>query len=307
MSRRHIAPPGADHSNHDRLLIARYAARDVDAAEAGTAETMVAECTDCAVLIADLVTITRTVAAVSTPRRTRDFRISAEQAAAVRGSFLERILRRFAMPSTAVLQPLAGAAVAIGLVLVVVGGTLPGMSRAPMAPAPAGYSAGSEPSGGPATQADAAASEGDPAPTCCVDGSESAPGAPEAAPSERPDAALTDEGSAPLGPGSAPTTVPERATATDERETSARATASAETTGPIRAPSSGQATPTRSQSSVGAPDEGTTPGDTAQVAGQSDPAGPSLIVTGSLLAAAGVLLLLLRVVGQRMTRDPGIR
>lgn len=301
MSRRHIAPPGADHSNHDRLLIARYAARDVDAAEAGTAETMVAECTDCAVLIADLVTITRTVAAVSTPRRTRDFRISAEQAAAVRGSILERVLRRFAMPSTAVLQPLAGAAVAIGLVLVVVGGTLPGSSPAPMASAPAGLAAGP-------SRSDHPASEGDTAATCCVDGSESAPGAPQAAPSERPGAALTeDKESASLGPGSAPTTFPERATATDERETSARATASAETTGPIRAPSSGQATPTRSQSSVGAPDEGTTPGDTAQVAGQSDPAGPSLIVTGSLLAAAGVLLLLLRVVGQRMTRDPGVR
>lgn len=302
MSRRHIAPPGADHSNHDRLLIARYAARDVDAAEAGTAETMVAECTDCAVLIADLVTITRTVAAVSTPRRTRDFRISAEQAAAVRGSILERVLRRFAMPSTAVLQPLAGAAVAIGLVLVVVGGTLPGTSSVPMASAPAGLAAGP-------SRSDHPASEGDPAPTCCVDGSESAPGAPEAASSERPDAAqYEDKEIASLGPGSAPTTFPDLATATDERETaSARATASAERTGPIRAPSSGQATPTRSQASVGAPDEGTTPGDTAQVAGQSDPAGPSLIVTGSLLAAAGVLLLLLRVVGQRMTRDPGIR
>lgn len=303
MSRRDMAPPGAQHSNHDPLLIARYAARDVDAAEARIAERMVGECTDCAALVADLVTITRTVAAVPTPRRPRDFRISPEQAAAVRGSFLERILRRFAMPSTAVLQPLAGAAVAIGLVLVVVGGTLPGTSPAPMAPAPAQYSAGSEPSAGPANEGDAAAS---PAASA---GAPIASVAPQTAASGSLDRPGSGPEVAPLASATAPIGVAEGAPdSTDDAQTGGEpAAASTGPPGPTSAPTDRVAARPSPDAAAGEPDEDASSGDAGQAAVQPDPAGSPLILAGALLAAMGALLLLLRVLARRWVRDPGLR
>ncbi len=303
MSRRDVAPPGAEHSKHDPLLIARYAARDVDAADMQVAERIVAECTDCAALVADLRVIARSVAAVPTPRRPRDFRISPEQAAAVRGSFLERILRRIAMPGTAVLQPFAGAAVAIGLVLVVVGGTLPGTSSAPMARAPAPYAAESASSARPGAEVDA----GEPG-ASAVAGDSIGPAASEAAPSPYLGAPELDAESAPLvTEGASPAAAEGAPSDTDPETGEGRASASAEPSDPTPVPSARvSARPTSDTAAVG-PDEDTSSGGAAETAAQPDPAGTPLVLVGALLAAAGIVLLLLRVLGQRMMRDPGLR
>lgn len=126
-------PDTTDHRQHDRLLIVRSLDDGLDAAEMSQAERLIQSCQECADLVADLRSVSRAVAQVPAARRTRDFRLSAEQAAATRGSFLTRLLRRLDLPDPRILQPLGGAAVAIGLVLVVLGSGLlsTGLVRAP--------------------------------------------------------------------------------------------------------------------------------------------------------------------------------
>lgn len=297
MSHREMAPPGADHSNHDRLLMARHAARDLDAAQARTAEALVARCTDCAALVADLLAISRTVATMTTPRRPRDFRISHEQAAAIRGSFFERLLRRFAMPGTAVLQPLAGAAVAIGLVLIVVGGSLPGTTPASMAYPSLGFTAGSLPSDGPGSEADAAATQ-----TVHADAS-IGPEAPGAAPSKPPDTRLGLDAEDP------PTAAAEGAAGgmKDGQTGSGRAAASAEDTRPTPDPAAQVTAQPSPDAAVAGADDDTSPGDSARAAGRPDPRGPPIVIAGALLAAAGLVVLIIRVLARRVVRDPALR
>jgi hypothetical protein len=111
----------ADHARHDELLVARFAAHDIEAAETTAAEWLVSSCDDCRQLHADLQALSRATSTdLPVPRLPRDFRLSPEQAEALRGSFLDRVLARLASPRLGVLQPLAAAAMAIGLTLVVV-------------------------------------------------------------------------------------------------------------------------------------------------------------------------------------------
>ena len=122
----------ADHRRHDRLLIARFAADDAYPAEIEEARTQIAACSDCAALAADIQILSRAVAGVPTPARTRDFRLTVEQADKLRGSWLERLMRGFAGPGLGTLRPVAGVALSIGLVMAVAG-ALP--SFAPAGPA----------------------------------------------------------------------------------------------------------------------------------------------------------------------------
>ena len=122
----------ADHRRHDRLLIARFAAADSYPTEIEEARTQIAACSDCAALAEDIRALSRAVAKVSTPARTRDFRLTVEQADKLRGSWFERLMRRFAGPGLGTLRPVAGVALSIGLVMAVAG-ALP--SFAPAGPA----------------------------------------------------------------------------------------------------------------------------------------------------------------------------
>ena len=69
------------------------------------------------------------------PRRTRDFRLTAERAEKLRGTAFDRFLRRLAMPNLGLLRPVAGVGVALGLVIAAVGG-VPGAYLASSAGAP---------------------------------------------------------------------------------------------------------------------------------------------------------------------------
>jgi hypothetical protein len=72
------------HAEHDALLIAQYAADDLDVREREAAERLVASCADCAQLATDLLLIARGTAELPAPVRPRDFTLTPEQAGRLR-------------------------------------------------------------------------------------------------------------------------------------------------------------------------------------------------------------------------------
>jgi anti-sigma factor RsiW len=119
---------GDDHAGHDRPLIVAYACGDLDPGEALAARALIAACRRCAALVDEIALLQASIAADSgAPRRQRDFRLSADDAERLRAGPLTRLLRRLGGPGLSILQPLAGAAMAIGLVLVVATGALPSL------------------------------------------------------------------------------------------------------------------------------------------------------------------------------------
>jgi len=93
---------------------------DLSSAETAQARALLAACTECAALAADLGVISHATATSVVPPRPRDFRLTAEQAAAARGGVLDRLRRWLGTPGAFAVRPLAGATLAIGLLLVVV-------------------------------------------------------------------------------------------------------------------------------------------------------------------------------------------
>ncbi len=174
--------PSSDHAGHDRWLVVRAATdpAGLTSAETSEARALLAACSECAALSADLGVISHATATSVVPARPRDFRLTPEQAAAARGGVLDRLRRWLGSPGTFAVRPLAGAALAIGLLLVVVTPSLrptvstQGDAQTVMAPEstadatqvakatpiddPAGVGpemyAGDEPSGDPALRAD---------------------------------------------------------------------------------------------------------------------------------------------------------
>jgi hypothetical protein len=114
------------HARHDRLLVVRFAAGEAEGTDNEQARALVDQCRDCARLAADMTTLRSSMAALPTPKRTRDFRMTPEQAEQLRGSAFDRFLRRLAVPKLGLLRPVAGVAVALGITLFVVGTGLPG-------------------------------------------------------------------------------------------------------------------------------------------------------------------------------------
>ena len=145
-----------DHAGHDRQLIVGYASGDLPSEEVPAAHELVERCRRCAALV-DEIGLLRTSLArdLPSPRRPRDFRLRPEDAERLRGNLLQRLLRRIGGPALAMVQPLAGAAVMIGLLLIIATAALPafsGASGGALAPAAvsesdAGRNAASEGSG----------------------------------------------------------------------------------------------------------------------------------------------------------------
>ncbi len=149
------------HSDHDALLVARFAAGDVTPAEAELARRLLATCPDCRLLASDLRAIARATADLPAPTRTRDFRLSPELAARLRRSGWRGWFRRLgdvgggSAGRLVVAQRLAGAVVAIGLVMALATwpAGIPGLSSGPMAL----QSNGQIPAGAPVASAAASA------------------------------------------------------------------------------------------------------------------------------------------------------
>ncbi|MDP8905172.1 MAG: hypothetical protein M3N29_07640 [Chloroflexota bacterium] len=172
--------PRAEHNGHDRLLVARFASEDAAASELDQARRLVASCPDCAALAGDIRLLSNAIGRLPAPPRQRDFRLSREQAAALRGSWFDRFLGRLAAPGTSALRPLAGVAMSIGLALAVIGTGLP----LPLAQPAAAPAEGGEPmtrmsKATPAGEPTAAAGEVAPAATA---GTVTGVGVPEMSP-----------------------------------------------------------------------------------------------------------------------------
>jgi hypothetical protein len=113
--------PGTEraHETHDRLLVARFALGDALAPdEAAAVRALLAVCTLCDALVGELQVVQHATATSVAPRRPREFLITPEQAHQLRPNAWQRFLGRLSAPRMTVLRPLAGATLAIGIVLV---------------------------------------------------------------------------------------------------------------------------------------------------------------------------------------------
>lgn len=111
----------AEHRRHDRLLVARFAAGDAAYGQEHEAQDLIRRCSECAALAADIGAISKSVARLPAPPRPRDFRLTTEQAAQLRGSRLDRWLRALTGSGWATVRPVAAVALSVGLVMSVVG------------------------------------------------------------------------------------------------------------------------------------------------------------------------------------------
>jgi hypothetical protein len=121
MAVRNSRSAASDHRRHDRLLVARFAVGDAEFGHEREAKELIRHCSECAALAADISAISKTVAKMPAPRRTRDFRLTPEQADKLRGSGLERFFRAISGSGWTIARPVAGVALSIGLVMSVVG------------------------------------------------------------------------------------------------------------------------------------------------------------------------------------------
>jgi hypothetical protein len=115
------------HAAHDLLLVAAFAADDLDAADRPGAEAQVAGCADCSALATDLVSIARATAEMPLPRRPRDFFVSPADARRLRPQGLRRLAAAIAGPRAQLARPVAGGLMMLGVAGLLVA-SLPGLS-----------------------------------------------------------------------------------------------------------------------------------------------------------------------------------
>ena len=148
-----------DHATHDPELIAAFAAGDATGSALDEATALVAECADCAALHRDLRAISTALPELPLPARPRDFRLTPDQADALRPSGWRGLVAAFASPRFRLAAPLGtglAAAGLAGLLLASPGGlfsagattsegTSAAASAAPVAPAAGAGAAGAAP------------------------------------------------------------------------------------------------------------------------------------------------------------------
>ena len=134
--------PPASHADHDPLAIAAYAAGDATGPELDDALALVAACGDCAALHHDLRAIAAALPALPAPARTRDFRLTPEQAASLRPAGWRRLLAPFAGPKFAFAGPVGAGLATLGLAGFLVAGSF-GVPLAATAPTDGGAAAAS--------------------------------------------------------------------------------------------------------------------------------------------------------------------
>ncbi len=104
-----------DHPRHDPYLIASLVGDDLDATEIAHARHLVETCGRCAELFADLGAIRLATAQLPAATRTRDFRLSNEDAARLRSPW-RRLLEGIGTPRFSFVQPLGAGLAALGVV-----------------------------------------------------------------------------------------------------------------------------------------------------------------------------------------------
>jgi hypothetical protein len=116
------------HADHDLLLVAAFAAGDLEGAELGRANGIVAACGECATLAADLQAIARATAEVRAARRPRDFFVRPADAERLRPRGLRRLAAMLAAPRRQLVRPLASGLMMVGFAGLVIA-SLPGLSQ----------------------------------------------------------------------------------------------------------------------------------------------------------------------------------
>ncbi len=114
------------HTDHDRILVAALAADDLQGAELDAARALVASCPDCAELRDDLVGIAAATRTLPAPARTRDFRLSDEQAERLRPKGWRRFVAGFGSPRLAFTRPLGVGLATVGLAGLLLTAVAPG-------------------------------------------------------------------------------------------------------------------------------------------------------------------------------------
>jgi hypothetical protein len=146
----------AFHADHDPLLVAAFAAGDLAPADLERAKDLAATCAECALLEADLRAIATATAALPKALRTRDFSLSAEDAARLRRRSWRRLVGVLAGPRSTALKPLATGLTTLGIAGLLLAALpaiqLGGSTAAPTGPAapvaaPSGADTGSDTSG----------------------------------------------------------------------------------------------------------------------------------------------------------------
>ena len=147
------------HERHDRYLVAALAADDLERDVRAEAESLVRSCTDCALLLADLRSIASATHALPPVPRSRDFRITAADAARLRPAGWRALLDAIGGARAAFSRPLAVGLTTLGLVGILataIPGTLTGgLGSAGAAPG------GPEVAAAPTTTRDAGLSNAD--------------------------------------------------------------------------------------------------------------------------------------------------
>jgi anti-sigma factor RsiW len=149
------------HDGHDHYLVAAYAAGDLEPRLRVEAESLTRSCGECAVLLADLRSIAAATAALPPVRRTRDFRISADDAVRLRPAGWRRLLETLVGARSAFSRPLAVGLTTIGLVGVLattIPGALSGLGGSVGAPEYGAFPANAPGAGALATAGPALAS-----------------------------------------------------------------------------------------------------------------------------------------------------
>ena len=156
------------HEQHDPILVVSFASGDLSAADRdhATAQALVGSCAECARLHDDVLAVASATKALPPPVRTRDFRITNEQAAKLRPAGLRGVPSRLTAPGGLFSRQLGVGLATLGVAGLLFG-SLPmhlGMGGAASAPAASQPASGTE----QAAQAPAASAPAASAPAASI-------------------------------------------------------------------------------------------------------------------------------------------
>ena len=107
--------PASDHASHDTILVASLADHSLPAAERAAAEALVATCSQCADLQADLLALRAATRAMPTPDRPTDYTLTESDAARLRSGGWRRFVAILGTSRDALSRPLAIGLTTLGL------------------------------------------------------------------------------------------------------------------------------------------------------------------------------------------------
>ena len=107
--------PASDHASHDTILVASLADHSLPAGERAAAEALVATCSQCADLQADLLALRAATRAMPTPARPNDYTLTEHDAARLRSGGWRRFVAILGTSRDALSRPLAVGLTTLGL------------------------------------------------------------------------------------------------------------------------------------------------------------------------------------------------